>query len=218
MARSWRLTDEERRDYERDGYLIRTAVFTRPEVDAIADACEDLVADLVKDRNEKWRMQMGSYVFEPDLLRATTVKWEGDSDVVHGIEPCAHLSTALNDCAYDPRFIEPAIDMIDDANPVLFTEKLNLKRPRHGGVNPLHQDYPYWVGVAGDVDRVMTAILFLDDATLENGCIQVVPRSHRDGAWAGRTDGDDFLGNEIDPALEETAELVPVEVEAGTLL
>jgi hypothetical protein len=218
MARSWSLTAEERRSYDADGYLIRPRQFSRSEVGEIAGACEDLVSDLVQDRNASWRMPMGSYVFEPDLLRYTTVKWEGDTDVVHGIEPCAHLSPALNDCAYDPRFIEPAIDMVGDPNPVLFTEKLNLKRPRHGGINPLHQDYPYWVGVAGDVEHVMTAILFLDDASLANGCIQVVPGSHRDGVWQGRTDGDEFLANEIDPGLEATVQLVPVEVEAGSLL
>ena len=47
------------------------------------------------------------YVFEPDALTDVTIKWEGDSDAVHGIEPFAHLSPDLTKWAYDPRFIEP---------------------------------------------------------------------------------------------------------------
>ena len=69
-------------------------------------------------------------------------------------------------------------DFVGDAAPELFTEKLNLKRPEQGGVNPLHQDYPYWVDVADDPATVATAMLFLDDSTLDNGCLRVVPGSH----------------------------------------
>ncbi len=81
---------------------------------------------------------------------------------------------------------------------MLFTEKLNLKRPQPGGVNPLHQDYPYWVGVADDADRVATSMLFLDDASLDNACFRVVPASHTAGVWTTRTDDDQFATNEID--------------------
>lgn len=216
MARSWLLSEDERRRYDGEGYLVRARQFAPAEVDEIAAACEQLVADLVRDRHGP-RMQMGSYVFEPDLLQNVTIKWEGDSDVVHGIEPCAHLSPALDGWAHDARLIEPMIDIVGDGEPILFTEKLNLKRPRHGGPNPLHQDHPYWIGVAGDVDRVATAVLFLDDARVENGCLQVVPGSHADGPWRTRTDGDFFAHNEIDPTLEEGADLVPLEVDAGSI-
>ena len=123
---------------------------------------------------------MGSYVFEPDFTLGVTIKWEGDTDVVHGIEPCAHLSPALHDWAYDERLIDPMKDIVGDDEPILFTEKLNLKRPHLGGANPMHQDFPYWHDVADDATRVATAIVFLDDATVENGCLEVLPGSHRE--------------------------------------
>ncbi|HVP31709.1 MAG TPA: phytanoyl-CoA dioxygenase family protein [Myxococcota bacterium] len=53
-------------------------------------------------------------------------------------------------------------------------------------------------GVARDATRVATAMALLDDATVENGCLHVVPGSHRSGVWKGRTDGDAFARNEID--------------------
>jgi ectoine hydroxylase len=212
-----RLDDDERRRLATDGYVVRTGVFPPADVAAMIEASEALVADLVRDRRGR-RLKVGSYVFDPDLVRGVMIKWEGDSDVVHGIEPFVHLSPALHAWALDPRFVEPMRDVIGDADPILFTEKLNLKRPRHGGVNPLHQDFPYWDGTAGDARRVATAMVFLDDATLENGCLHVAPGSHLAGAWKGRTDSDQFGANEIDASAYPDVELVPLEVSAGSVV
>jgi len=212
-----RLSPAEQARLAADGYVVRAAVFTPTEVDAIVDACEDLVAELVRDR-QGHRLQAGSYVFDPDFTRSVIIKWEGDSDVVHGIEPCAHLSPALHAWATDRRFLTPMQDFVGDAAPELFTEKLNLKRPERGGVNPLHQDYPYWVDVADDPATVATAMLFLDDSTLDNGCLRVVPGSHTNGVWDRRTDGSPFLGNEIDATAYPGVESVPIECAAGTVV
>jgi ectoine hydroxylase-related dioxygenase (phytanoyl-CoA dioxygenase family) len=214
---NWRFDDDERRRFDEDGFVVRRGVFPAGEVDDLAAASEELVAELVKDRHGM-RMPMGSYVFEPDFTAGLMIKWEGDSDVMHGVEPCAHLHDRIHDVAYDQRLIDPMRDIVGDDAPVLFTEKLNLKRPHVGGANPLHQDFPYWEDVADDATRVATAIVFLDDATLANGCLRVLPGSHRQGVWATRTDGDFFAHNETDPSLGDGRELVPVEVEAGSIV
>lgn len=203
--------------YERDGYLVRTGVFSPAEVADMAAHCEALVDDLIRDRQGR-RFAAGSYVFDPDALRHTIIKWEGDSDVVHGVEPFAHLSEPLARWAVDPRFVDPMASALGVDDPELFTEKLNLKRPKVGGANPLHQDYPYWVPVAQDASEVATVIVFLDDATIENGCLWVVPGSHHDGPVPVREDGGDpFAANELDlSAAEEAA--VPVELAAGDIV
>jgi ectoine hydroxylase-related dioxygenase (phytanoyl-CoA dioxygenase family) len=211
-----RLSDAETDALERDGYVLREATFTRDECAEITDACERLVADLVKDRQNK-RYHVGSYTFAPDQLTGCTIKWEGDSDVVHGLEPFAHLSPELEKWAYDARFTDPSIPFVNDENPVLFTEKLNLKRPFHGGPNPWHQDWPYWE-FAPDRSRIVTAMLFLDDATLENGTLEVIPGSHTKGPWKQRTDGDLFGNLEMDPAEAEGKPTVALEVPAGSVV
>ena len=202
QATTQRLTDDERTSMDVDGYVLREGIFGSAEVAEIIAACESLLADLVRDRQGR-RYTVGSYVFDDDELNEVTIKWEGDSDVVHGLEPFAHLSPVLERWAYDPRFVEPMVDFVGHPNPVLFTEKLNLKRPRHGGVNPLHQDFPYWEHFADDARRVATAMLFLDDASIENGTLQVVPGSHTQGKWRTRKDKDPFGNLEIDPAAAE---------------
>ena len=214
---SARLSEEEKRRYAADGYLVRERAFTPHEVDDIVAACEDLIDKLVRNRKGE-RVTFGSYVFDSDAQNKVVIKWEGNTDVVHGIEPFAHLSAALRRWAYDRRLVEPMSELLNTHSPELFTEKLNLKRPHLGGANPLHQDYPYWLRVAEDAREIATAMLFLDDASVENGCLQVVPGSHRDGAWKGRTDGDSFAANEIDPSCYPDLEPVPVEVPAGSIV
>lgn len=212
-----RLIQMEQRNLARDGYVVRENVFGAPELAAITEASETLVRDLVRNRRGE-RQVFGSYVFDHDVEHDTTIKWEGDSDVVHGIEPFAHLSPELERWAYDARFVEPMIDVIGDPAPILFTEKLNLKRPRHGGVNPLHQDFPYWDGLADDAVHLATAMLFLDDSTLENGTLQVLPGSHTRGQWTTRRDKDPFGNLEIDPSEEEGLNAIPLEVAAGAVV
>jgi ectoine hydroxylase len=211
-----RLTGPEREVLERDGYVLREAVFSPSEVAEITDGCERLLADLTKDHPGR-RFHVGSYTFEPNQLTDCTIKWEGDTDVVHGIEPFAHLSPDLEKWGYDPRFIGPSVDFVGDAEPTLFTEKLNLKRPHVGGPNPWHQDWPYWE-FADDRTRVVTAMLFLDDSTLENGTLQVLPGSHARGPWPTRTDSDAFGNLEMDPTEVDGHTPVPLEVPAGSVV
>jgi len=146
------------------------------------------------------------------------IKWEGDTDIVHGIEPFAHLDERMKVWAHDARFTEPMQAFVGDPNPSLFTEKLNLKRPGLGGINPMHQDYPYWIGEAEDPARVATAMLFLDDATLENGCLQVAPGSHKNGQWRKRTDTDEFGSNEIDQKAYADVVMQPLPLRAGSMV
>lgn len=182
-AGGWRAAATTRDEYRREASARRTGLrasagsFARRETEALIDAGESLIARLIRDRSAP-RQRYGSYTFDGDVENGVMIKWEGDSDVVHGIEPFAHLSIELANAAADARFIEPMQDILDCAKPMLFTEKLNLKRAHDGGINPLHQDFPYWLNVAENAAEVATAMLFLDDADQDNGCLYVVPGSH----------------------------------------
>ena len=61
-------------------------------------------------------------------------------------------------------------------------------------------------------------MVFLDDATVANGCLRVAPGSHKGGKWTTRTDGDVFLANEIDMNEYADIELEPLELRAGSIV
>ena len=213
------LRDDERRAYAEDGYLVRFAAFTADQLEAIAKACERVVDDLrSRSRGTGHRLEMGSYVFEIAYESRTTIKWEQHHpDTVLGIEPIAHLDPHLEALAIDPRFTGPMRDLLGCDEVALYTEKLNVKRAGTGGAIALHQDHPYWVNVSDDPSRIATAVLFLDEANLGNGCLEVAPGSHRMGVQPGR-EGKGFARNEIDPGSYEGPALVPLEVPAGSIV
>ena len=82
----------------------------------------------------------------------------------------------------------PVVDELGPA-PAPFTSKLNFKRAAEGSEFPWHQDYPYWYTAIGAAAQdVVTAIVFLDDATADNGALACDPRlaSRRPGPAGSR--------------------------------
>jgi hypothetical protein len=212
----FRLDAGERAQLERDGFVLRERVFAPHEVAAIADACEALVRSLEAARRHT-KHKVGSYIFEALTDEATVAKWEPDApDVLQGVEPFAHLSEPLHACGLDPRLVDPCKDVVGAGEVVLFTEKLNVKRARHGGPIVLHQDYPYWENLTPCAHQIATAMIFLDDANLENGCLEVAPGSHTVGKHPQRqTEG--FGALEMDPEAFDESRLQPLIVPAGSV-
>ena len=86
------------------------------------------------------------------------------------------ISEAFHDLLWNPAFVTPAAQLL--GGPVRFWhDQLFCKPPRHGGVVAWHQDYSYWTRT--EPMAHLTCWIALDDATVENGCLQYVPGSHR---------------------------------------
>jgi phytanoyl-CoA hydroxylase len=99
-------------------------------------------------------------------------------------------------------------------------DQVQIKPPLNGGPTVWHQDYPYWP-VLTPPDLV-SAWVALEDATVENGCMSMVRRSHKWGAYKGGTIGnaEDHSPN-YDPAFlpeGEKVEVVPCPVPAGSVV
>jgi phytanoyl-CoA hydroxylase len=88
--------------------------------------------------------------------------------------------------------------------------KLNLKRPFGGQAVEWHQDWAF--GPATN-DDLLTVGVALDDATTENGCLLMIPGSHR-GPVLDHWRHDDFTGAVTDEAFD-SSNAVPVEVKSG---
>jgi phytanoyl-CoA dioxygenase PhyH len=215
-TRSFRVDAMERARFERDGFIVRERTFDARECAAIAAACEALVAELVAAKRSTKHV-VGSYVFERQEAFGINVKWEpSQPDVVMGLEPFAHHSKPLHDWGYDPRLVDPCKDVIGVDDVVLFTEKINYKRAHDGGPIILHQDYPYWAAFTPIASRVATAMLFLDDANVENGCLEVAPGSHREGVQK-RWETTGLRNREMDDTAFDKKRLIPLEVPGGSV-
>lgn len=210
------LNEQERNQMLVDGYVVREHVFDLRECDAINAECEALAEKLSVEKQRE-KLHVGGYVIEFERELGIVAKWEPDApELLQGLEPLAKISAKLKTLAYDPRLTGPCKAIVGEDDIDLFTEKLNFKRARKGGAIWLHQDYPYWADVAPIADRVATAMIFLDDATVEKGCLEVAPGSHREGMWT-RKQANDFGSREMDPNTFDENSLVPLEVKAGAV-
>jgi ectoine hydroxylase len=178
------LTPEERDLYEKDGFFFRENVFSPAEIDALRDAAESVHAKILEAADDGGAgaiEQIDNQKFQEVL--GSTIKWEWRDDLraVRSMEPTHHLDERLARLVDDPRLWRPCADIIGSDRLSLFSDKLNVKRPG-GAPFPWHQEGPYWAYGAEDLEHVVTLILYLDDATEENGCLWVIPGTHRYGA------------------------------------
>jgi ectoine hydroxylase-related dioxygenase (phytanoyl-CoA dioxygenase family) len=119
------------------------------------------------------------------------------------------------------KIIHSVAKLLDSDAPVChYHSKLMQKEPRVGGAWEWHQDYGYWYkNQFMFPDQLISVMVALTDANIENGCLQVIKGSHKLGrvnhGFAGEQVGADMVM--VDNALK-TMELVYVEIEAGDTL
>jgi ectoine hydroxylase-related dioxygenase (phytanoyl-CoA dioxygenase family) len=85
--------------------------------------------------------------------------------------------------AAHPRFLD-VVEQIVGPNVVLFGSTIIAKPGGDGKAVAWHQDTPYW---PLSPMRAVTLWLAVDDSTRENGCMRVIPGSHRQGHIAHET-------------------------------
>lgn len=90
-------------------------------------------------------------------------------------------------------------------------DQIQHKPPRIGGATPWHQDHPYWPSI--QPADLVSAWCALDDATVENGCMHMVPGSHLWGTYKDGTIGTDPATFDPDPDVSLLPECAVLRVE-----
>lgn len=124
------------------------------------------------------------------------------------LDPFIDLSPAFAGLARDPRMLA-AVGEVLGGEPQLMKDKFIFKPGGSGGYDA-HQDGAYWQGLGLDLGRFLTAFLFLDDATADNGAVQCTSGQHR-GLLTEP-------GVIADPSAAQLDDFTLVEAAAGDLL
>jgi len=126
------------------------------------------------------------------------------------------ISKGFHDILWNPRFVVAASQLLGSKAVRFWHDQLFCKPAHHGGVVAWHQDYSYWTRTTPM--QHLTCWVGLDDATVDNGCLHYIPKSHK---WnlldrtnlAGAMDGlDEFLN---DKQKEQFKEKVAIEMPKG---
>lgn len=224
-----RLTEVERRAWATDGFFIRECQFDAKEVDELRTAAESVaklagqaaahasVDDYLIDGNRYVEATGSTVQFEH--ASGATPGGEGNpgSQTLRVIEPFHHLNPRLNAMLDDPRLVEPMKGLVRSDSVALWTDKLNLKRPREGSQFRYHQDSPYWTHACDHVDRLPNVMIALDDADEANGCFRVIRGSHTQGCLPGLHDETTLGPLFTDPDHYDATQEVAAAMPAGSL-
>jgi ectoine hydroxylase-related dioxygenase (phytanoyl-CoA dioxygenase family) len=92
------------------------------------------------------------------------------------------------------------MSQIYDDDVYCYHNKITLKYPGIVGFNP-HQDYYYWNEFGVPYPEAHAAFVAIDECTLENGCLQIIPKTHFLGTlphdnW-GKGDSDNGIKKDV---------------------
>lgn len=110
------------------------------------------------------------YEVDEDYLR------EPEKNVFHFLGAWM-IDEAFHDILFHPKIDVPISQLLSSHKVRFWHDQVFYKPAHHPGVVTWHQDYSYWT--RSTPARHITAWIGLDDSTLENGCVQYVPGSHR---------------------------------------
>lgn len=176
-------TRDEIAQYEERGYFVRRAVFQEDELHAWRAATEGIhraIVEAAERPDAKPPELIDGKRYQPILESSVQWEWDGSQEI-RSMEPYHHLDAGLDAMLDDPRLWGPTRALIGARELSLFSDKLNFKRPG-GAPFPWHQDNPYWAFECDHLDQLVSVLIVLDEATVDNGCLWVVPGSHKRGA------------------------------------
>lgn len=180
---------EQKAFYDEQGYILHPDLLTQDEVATLRTALAETLAEAegLTESNSKFSVTRGD---------------DGGYYVRRLFSPIQHHQ-AFYDLAFHPRILD-AVEAVIGPNIQLHHSKLNLKPPTSRDARfEWHQDYPFFPHTNYDLVAVLVHI---DEATRENGCLRIIPGSHkfgpqmhvfaRDGAFSSQLEDQSVLGDE----------------------
>ena len=165
------ITDDAITRYRDDGYLAVHAAFTPAETAAALDGLLDLIGGS--------RPDFAGIMFESWAVdNAHLLSREQKQDYVRKLMSFVEYEARLKALAYHPALLAVVERIVGDT-PRMFQDMALMKPPGGGREKPWHQDKAYFQ-IKPD-SPVVGVWVALDAATPENGCMHVIPGSHRDG-------------------------------------
>jgi ectoine hydroxylase-related dioxygenase (phytanoyl-CoA dioxygenase family) len=147
--------------YREHGYLHARGVFDPAEVEEMRAAIErilEAVAGTEHDANHTW----------------AAVRQEA---VLKGFHNVQYHDAVFTRAVAQPRLVALLTQLLGP-NVQLHHTKMLVKPPERGAPFPMHQDHPYF---PHERHTLLAASVHLDDTDEQNGCLRVVPGSHRQG-------------------------------------
>jgi len=157
--------------FHEQGYLVFRRAFSRTEVQAALDGILDVI-------DGKYPEHVGIQYEAKARALLSTLSRERRRDAVRKVSKLAQWEPRVRAIVEHPSLL-PVLARLLGAPPVLENDQALLKPPLIGREKPWHQDLSAF-NLPPDSPFIGTWVA-LDDVGLDNGCMHVIPGSHRDG-------------------------------------
>jgi phytanoyl-CoA hydroxylase len=185
-----RLTPEHKAFYAENGYILLPGFIGEAEAAAL-------------------RAEVHAIAARQGPTNATWSSVAGEGTALEHSHDIQYRSAAFSRLLVDDRLTGVLTSLIGP-NVELHHNKMFIKPPERGSPFPMHQDYGYFPHKG---NSMTAAILHLDAAPDQKGCVRVYPGSHKLGPLAAF--GQD---HHVDPDQFPLSAAVPIEARAGDLL
>jgi ectoine hydroxylase len=179
--------------FRQDGYIILRGLFDAQEIGLLAKAAKE---DRVLDQNSFGRTDGSGGNIRLSL-------WSEPGENIYGMFARCQR-------------IVGAVEQILGGPVGHYHSKMIMKDAKVGGAWEWHQDYGYWYDIGYLFPDLASVMIAVDNATNENGCLQVIKGSHRLGrinhTATGQQAGAEL--KRVDQVLEKM-ELVYCEMKPG---
>jgi hypothetical protein len=213
-----RLTRDQLETFHREGYLMVPDVFEPVELEPVRQELEGVV-----DREARRAFEAGLLpeLYEGESFETRLTRICRHTDAVYkgilGRGGGGHAGEELFRLITHPKLLAPVESLL---GPEIVGSSVYRVRPKvpgwAHGVVPWHQDSGYFAPHCDD-PLILTCWLPLVDATVENGCLRVLPQVHGRGVYRHHTGGHAGYLVILDDDLP-SGEAVPVPVPRGGVL
>lgn len=156
------VTAEMAGEFERDGFLTGIPILSLEQVKVLRSALKEIMEP--------------KYACDPRFYEYNSNESADPSRRLFHALGAWRVSEAFHDLIFSPRIVKCAETLL--GGPIRFWhDQVFVKPARDGAVVTWHQDYSYWTRTV-PVNH-LTCWIGLDDSTIDNGCVQYVPGSHR---------------------------------------
>lgn len=159
-AQAYNLSEEQIQSYHDNGFLLIEDFFSSEEHETLENYCSEF---------QGWGKEKGKWMQYYEINTAT-----GENQLCR-TENFTPFHEGMKSYVNSPRLLE-VLKRLHGEEYVLFKEKVNYKLPGGGGF-PAHQDAPAFVQFGQSSH--MTVMFTIDATTAANGCLEVVPGSHK---------------------------------------
>ncbi len=167
------LTEAQVHEFREKGFLRGPRVLDETDTHQLRARLDDVMEGRSKAQPEAKRNMLG----------------DGSEQVVVQVVNIWEADDLFNVHLYQPEICGMVAQLMGTDTVRVWHDQVQYKPPKVGGPTSWHQDHPYWP-IIQPADLV-SAWLAIEDADVENGCMWMVPGSHKWGPHKNGTIGTD---------------------------